>query len=397
MSASLSPETVALVKATIPALEAHGPRITETMYRRLFRDPEIAALFNQANQKSGAQRFALANAVLAYAKHIDDLGALAPAVERMAQKHIGYAILPEHYPHVAKALLEAIAEELGDAATPEILTAWGEAYWMLAEILQGREAQIRREIMAQPGGWTDWRRFSVTERRVEAQDIMSFILRPQDGGKVVPHRPGQYLTLRFDEAGLAGVKRNYSISCAPNDEYYRITVKREPNGEASGFLHEHAQIGAVIEATPPAGDFHLPEQPERPVVLLSGGVGLTPMVSMLEQISARHGNLPTWYVHASRDARRHALDEQVRAAAQRHGKTRVATFYEDFAGEEHANPGRVTLDWLRENTPLAEADIYLCGPKPFLRNFVSDLAGAGVPVDRIHYEFFGPADENLAA
>lgn len=133
------------------------------------------------------------------------------------------------------------------------------------------------------------------------------------------------------------------------------------------------------------------------MVLLSGGVGLTPMVSMLEQIAARHPDLETWYVHANRNAARHALDAQVRSAALRHGRTEIATFYEDFAGESDAHPGRITLDWLRDNTPLSEADIYLCGPKPFLRGLVADLAGAGVAADRIHYEFFGPADEQLAA
>lgn len=397
MPNTLSPRTIALVKATVPALERHGSEITSAMYRRLFQDPQIAALFNQANQKSGAQRFALANAVLVYARHIDDLGALGPAVERMAQKHVGYAILPEHYPHVATALLDAIAEVLGEAATPEILTAWGEAYWLLAEILQTREAQIRDEIMSRPGGWIDWRRFVVAGRQHEALDIMSFTLRPEDGGPVVPHKPGQYLTLRFDASGLAGVKRNYSISCATNDDHYRITVKREPGGEASGFLHDHALPGTVLEATPPAGDFHLPERPERPVVLLSGGVGLTPMVSMMEQIAARHRDLPAWYVHANRNAARHPLDAQVRAAAGRHGSTEIVTFYEDFAGEPNARPGRVTLDWLRKHTPLSEADIYLCGPKPFLRALVSDLTAAGIAADRIHYEFFGPADEQLAA
>lgn len=397
MPATLSPQTIAVVKATVPALEQHGAQITAVMYRRLFEDPQIAALFNQANQKSGAQRFALANAVLAYARHIDDLQALGGAVERIAQKHIGYAIRPEHYPHVATALLGAIAEVLGEAATAEILTAWKEAYWFLADILITREAQIRAGIMVQHGGWTDWRRFEVVERQDEAQDVMSFILRPEDGGAVIRHKPGQYLTLRFDAAGLPGVKRNYSISCAPNVDHYRITVKREPGGEASGFLHDHALSGTVIEATPPAGDFHLSDRPMRPVLLLSGGVGLTPMVSMLEQISTQHPDLPTWYIHASRNAARHAMDAQVRAAADRHGRTSISTFYEDFAGEAHALPGRVTLDWLRGNTPLTEADIYLCGPRPFLRGLVGDLTAAGVAADRIHYEFFGPADEQLAA
>lgn len=396
MPRPLSEQTIALVKATVPALERHGPTITDTMYRRLFRNDGIAALFNQANQKSGTQRLALAQAVLAYARNIDNLPALDAAVERIAQKHVGYAILPEHYPFVAEALLGAIGDVLGEAATPEILQAWGEAYWFLADLLIAREAVIRDGIVAQPGGWTDWRRFVVADRRVEAQEIVSFLLRPEDGGPVVPHRPGQYLTLRFDEAGLAGVKRNYSISNAPNTAGYRITVKREPQGEASRFLHDRVRVGTVLEATPPAGDFRLADGPERPLLLLSGGVGLTPIVSMLEVAADRHRDLPVFYVHGTSSPAHHALDAQVRKAASRHGNVLVETFYETGAGGT-ANSGRITMDWLQANTPLAEADIYLCGPRPFLRHFVTNLRDAGVPADRIHYEFFGPSDEQLAA
>ncbi|ANG98788.1 nitric oxide dioxygenase [Brucella pseudogrignonensis] len=397
MANSLSPQSIALVKVTVPALEAHGATITATMYRRLFQNPEAAALFNQANQKGGTQVQALAGAILAYARNIENLGALGGAVERIAQKHIGYAIHPEHYPYVATALLGAIKEVLGEAATPAILEAWGEAYWFLADILKGREAEIREEITAQEGGWADWRRFMISERRRESEIITSFVLRPEDGGKVVPHKPGQYLTFRFDLAGLPGVKRNYSISSGPNDSYYRITVKREPEGEASPFLHDRAVVGTVIECTPPAGNFHLPELPARAVILLSGGVGLTPMVSMLETIAARHPDLPTWYVHGTASRATHALDADVRSLAARHGKTTVATFYDHSDDEAQAHSGFITIDWLATNTPLQEADIYLCGPRPFLRFFVAGLSAAGISADRIHYEFFGPADEALAA
>lgn len=396
MPRSLSEQTIAVVKTTVPALEQHGLAITETMYRRLFRNGDMAALFNQANQKTGTQRLALAQAVLAYARNIENLSVLGAAVERIAQKHIGYAILPQHYPFVAEALLGAIEEVLGEAATPEILQAWGEAYWFLADLLIEREAAIRDVIEAQPGGWTNWRRFRVAEKHSEAEGIVSFVLRPDDERSVVAHRPGQYLTLRLDEAGLAGVKRNYSISSAPNSEFYRITVKREPGGEASGFLHDQVEVGAVIEATPPAGDFHLSDKPQRPLLLLSGGVGLTPIVSMLEVLAEQHRDVPVFYVHGTSSPAHHALDAQVRKAAARHGNVLVETFYESGA-DEKANPGRITLDWLQGNTPLAEADVYLCGPRPFLRHFVGSLRGAGIPADRIHYEFFGPADEHLAA
>ncbi|MEA1677502.1 globin domain-containing protein [Nitrospirillum sp. BR 11163] len=126
MPKPLSPETIAVVKATAPLLAEHGPTITKAMYRRLFQDDHIRALFNHANQgENGAQVHALAGAILAYARNIENLGALIPVVERVAHKHIGYHILPEHYPYVATALLGAIKEVLGDAATDTVLNAWG--------------------------------------------------------------------------------------------------------------------------------------------------------------------------------------------------------------------------------------------------------------------------------
>lgn len=398
---TLSETTITVVKATVPALAEHGAAITAAMYARLFQDEHIRALFNQANQESGSQVKALAGAVLAYARNIDNLGALGPAVERMAQKHIGYNILPEHYPYVATALLGAIKDVLGEAATDDILNAWGEAYWALANLLMGHEAGIRQAIEAQVGGWSGWRAFVVEKKIRESAVITSFVLRPQDGGKVVAHKPGQYLTFTFDTPAQKGVKRNYSISQAANGETYRISVKREAQGLASGHLHDAIQEGDVLMATPPAGDFHL-KPAERPVVLLSGGVGLTPMVAMLEAIAADHPQLEAHFVHGALNGDVHAMQDQVKALAAAHGRAKVATFYSepdagDVLGQTHDVEGFVSIDWLKDNTPFATADFYLCGPKPFLRALVGGLVATGVEADRIHYEFFGPADELLAA
>jgi nitric oxide dioxygenase len=400
MQQPLSPRTIAIVKATVPALAEHGTTITKLMYARLFQDEHIRALFNHANQgDGGAQVHALAAAILAYARNVEDLCALAPVVERVAQKHIGFHILPEHYPYVATALLGAIAEVLGDVATEEIIDAWGEAYWFLANILISREAAIRAEIEQLQGGWSGWREFVVADKIRESSVITSFVLRPRDGQPVIQHKPGQYLTFRFHPASGAQLKRNYSISCRPNSDSYRISVKREANGQGgSRFLHDDVKVGDILEATPPAGDFFLPKAPPRPVVLLSGGVGLTPMVSMVETIADQLPALETHYVHGTMNSRTHAMDAHVRSLAEAHGKIRVATFYsephpDDAVGQTHDADGFISMEWLQDNTPLHEADVYLCGPKPFLRAFTRDLARAGVSSDRIHYEFFGPTDE----
>lgn len=400
---SLSEQTVAIVKATVPALAQHGTAITRAMYKRLFQNADVAALFNHSHQgEDGTQTKALAAAILAYASNIDNLGVLAPAVERIAQKHVGLQIHPEHYPHVAEALLGAIADVLGEAATPEILAAWGEAYWFLADILMGREKSLYTELAGAEGGWNSWRDFVVADKVRESAVITSFILRPRDGGAVIRHKPGQYLSFLLPVGGDAPVRRNYSISSAPNGRTYRISVKREEHGAASRWLHDQVAAGDILRVAPPAGDFFLVEQPQRPVVLLSGGVGLTPMISMIETIAEKHPDLPAYYVHGTANGATHAMDRHVRHLAARHPNIRVATFYSepaegDLAGVNHDVTGFISIDWLKTHTPFDSAEFYLCGPKAFLRVFANGLARAGVSADRIRYEFFGPAEEILAA
>jgi nitric oxide dioxygenase len=157
----------------------------------------------------------------------------------------------------------------------------------------------------------------------------------------------------------------------------------------------------VLKVAPPAGDFYLDESGIGPVVLLSGGVGLTPMVSMLEAIVRSGSGRPTWFVHGAENGRVHAMREHVRALAGGAQGVTLRTFYNkpesaDVQGRDYDEPGFITADWLAQNTPM-EAVYYLCGPRPFLRALVGSLARTGVPLGRIRYEFFGPADELLAA
>jgi len=138
----LSPEVIQIVKSTAPALQQHGVAITTRMYERLFVDPEIKKLFDQAAQESGEQPKRLAAAILAFAQNVDKLPVLETAIERMAERHVETGVQPEHYPAVAEALLPAIRDVLGDAATDEVLDAWGQAYWFLADVLINREKTL---------------------------------------------------------------------------------------------------------------------------------------------------------------------------------------------------------------------------------------------------------------
>jgi nitric oxide dioxygenase/hemoglobin len=144
-----SAQAIAIVKATAPALEQHGLAITTAMYARLFQNAEVAAMFDRAAQESGEQPKRLAAAILAYAKNIDKLGNLGAAVQRMVARHVETGVRPEHYPLVAEALLPAIRDVLGaEVATDAVLAAWGEAYWMLADILIAAEAQAYEDAAA---------------------------------------------------------------------------------------------------------------------------------------------------------------------------------------------------------------------------------------------------------
>lgn len=403
MSNTLSESTIALVKATVPALEASGLDIVREMYARMFENESIRNLFNQSHHgDSGSQPRALTAAILAYAQNIDNLGALLPTVERIAQKHVGLQILPEHYPYVGSALLGAIKTVLGDAATDEVLAAWGEAYWLLANILISREKRIYADQKEAEGGWNGWRDFRVAEVVTESTVIRSFVLEPVDGGPIMQHKAGQYLTFWFEIPGHPPIKRNYSISCAPNSKTYRISVKREPHGLVSGWLHEYANAGTVLKVAPPAGEFFVPDDVKGPIVLLSGGVGLTPMVAILETLVAREADVPVHYIHGTHDRTTHAMRDHVRSLAKSGKNVTVVDFHQspltdEVTGRDFDHKGIIAGDWLTANTPVADADYFICGPRQFLRAAVSTLSLAGVPSQRIKYEYFGPADEVLAA
>ncbi|WP_339157341.1 NO-inducible flavohemoprotein [Paenibacillus sp. FSL W8-0186] len=395
----LDSRTIEIIKSTVPVLEVHGETITRTFYETMFRNhPELLNVFNHANQRQGKQPTALANAVYAAAANIDALERILPVVHGIAQKHRALGILPEHYPIVGENLLAAIKTVLGEAATDEIIEAWSKAYGVIADVFISVEAGMYEQTEQQPGGWRGFRRFVVDRKVQETAEVTSFYLLPEDGNAITSYEPGQYITIRVKPEGQEFTHlRHYSLSTAPGAGYYRITVKREdaggdrPAGIVSTYLHQHVQEGDIIELSAPAGDFTLNQNLSTPVTLIGGGVGLTPLVSMLETL-LQHSDLEIVYIHAARSKEHHILKEHVaKLAANNSSRLKCYTVYESAADSERCDKsGYIDASWLSQVAPL-ESDFYFCGPVPFMRAINQALHSLNVPEANIHYEFFGPA------
>jgi nitric oxide dioxygenase len=234
----------AIVSSTVPLLEQGGEALTTHFYKMLLAEhPEVRPFFNETHQAKGDQPRALANGVLMYAKNIDRLEAMGPLATQIVNKHVALQVMPEHYPIVGGCLLRAIRDVLGaedrDRRGDRRL---GAAYGQLADILIGAEKQLYDAKAAAPGGWRGARAFTVARkvRRKRGDHLVPF--RPADGGALMDFAPGQYIGLLLRVDGK-DIRRNYSLSAAPNGKTYRISVKREPGGVASNHLHERVQVG----------------------------------------------------------------------------------------------------------------------------------------------------------
>ena len=407
---TISESSIRIVQATAPLVAENAETITRCFYQRMFtEDPQVRRFFNQAHQHAGTQQRALAGAICAYAANIQNLDALGPAVELIAQKHCSLGIEPEHYPIVGKHLLAAVKEVLGDPVTEEVVAAWGEAYALLADILIRREAEIYQEQAGAPGGWKGFRSFVVEQRVPESSIITSFYLRPADGKPVADFRPGQYLTLKVDIPGVEVSPRNYSLSDQPGVGRYRISVKREPApapdaapGVVSNFLHDRVQEGDRLEVGPPCGEFLLPTPGEladgAPIVLISGGVGVTPVLSMLKSLAAQGVSNPIYFVHGARNSEVHAFGKEVRSLAERLPNLGVHVRYDaplsdDLDSGRCDSVGLIDAAFLDSLLPDNQGKYFVCGPKPFMASVIRALRERRTPDANIRYEFFGPKAE----
>ncbi|EFQ33070.1 globin [Colletotrichum graminicola] len=419
----LTQDQINIVKSTAPVLKVHGETITTLFYKDMIdTHPELKNVFSLRNQASGEQPRALAQSVLAYATYIDDLPKLKAAVERIAHKHASLYIRPEQYDIVGTHLMKAIGEVLGDALTPEIAEAWTAAYAQLAQVFVGRESEMYREA----GPWTDWRKFRIIRRVNESDSVTSFYLAPSDGKLPLPkYLPGQYISVRVPVPQLGGITqpRQYSLSdAASRGDCYRISVKREATvvnapqddiskglvpGLVSNLLHDSYQAGDEVEVSHPQGDFFLDtaqaDKADVPLVLLSAGVGATPLMSILNTVlgpESKTPSRPVKWVHAARNSGSLVFAKHIRNLTRERENVSAHIFLNevkpgDQKGQEYDFEQHLDLTRLpQEDLGLADnrTEYYVCGPRDWMLKVRLVLESMGIERGRVKLELFATGD-----
>ncbi|KAJ6438147.1 flavohemoglobin [Purpureocillium lavendulum] len=404
------------IRATIPALTEHGEVVISVFYRNLLRDhPELKNFFNTANQVNGFQPRALASIIIQFAKNINHIYELVPRMERICQKHCSLGVQPEHYTILGKKLIEAFSEVLGPVMTPDVRLAWTKAYSILANMFIGREKQLYGSW----GRWTGWRQFRVEKRVPESPDICSFILKPADGQRLPDFMPGQYISVRVNVPGKEYKQiRQYSLSDAPRADHYRITIKRDDGskyrpaksdircpyspapGVVSNQLLDSLFAGDVIEVSHPTGQFYLDTNnlSSEPVVLISAGIGATPVVSILNFIAEQQPARPIFWIHGARTVA--PFQAHITRLAQEKPNLRTKVFKThladaDLAGVTYDYDYRLDLATLSaEDLCLSRdcAEYYVCGPEQFMLETADYLESQNVDPVRIKFELFATGE-----
>ena len=392
----LSPQSKALVAATAEVVAEHADEITSVFYPAMFEaNPELLNVFNQANQAVGEQPRALAASVVAFAVQLIDPNApdFSPVIRRIAHKHVSLGIQTSSYTIVGHHLLAAVKTVLGDAVTSEIAVAWDEVYWLFATALIAEEARLYALGGTDPQ--TPWRDYRVAERFEEAEGIFSLLLAPVEG-EAPEHHTGQYVAISVELPGGLRQPRQYTISSGPRGDTLRVTIKRvlgengAPDGQVSGWLYENAVPGAILQLSQPAGDVVL-DASDDPLVLVSAGIGITPVAAIMEDLSRRQPGRTVRLFHADESHDTHALYAGLRRQVLAMNDARAQNWYAKRASDaptlHPAKTGRMSLS----EVDLPEgARVFMCGSLPFMQAARRDLVSRGVPSNRIHYEVFGP-------
>jgi ferredoxin-NADP reductase/MOSC domain-containing protein YiiM/ferredoxin len=271
---------------------------------------------------------------------------------------------------------------------PALSPGWQQSF---RDLLTSQENDVWAGSAAEPA-WTGFRALRVEKVVAETPTVTSIYLADLDGRPLPPARPGQYLTVRVIGAGQPAPVRSYSLSSAPGADSYRISVKRERYGKASTYLNRKLEAGATVEVAAARGDFVLGPS-TGPLLLISAGIGVTPVLAMLHQLAAERNKRDTWWIHAARRPHEDALAGEAHALLASLPNAREHLFYSGASPEEsrraHAASGRLTPDELRQLALPPDASAYICGPPGFMAYIRGALEAIGIDSSHIHIELFG--------
>jgi nitric oxide dioxygenase len=383
----LQPQYAETITATLPLVGAHIDEITAEFYRRMFEaHPELLRnLFNRGNQAQGAQQRALAASIATFAAHLVDPNLPHPAdlLSRIGHKHASLGITADQYSIVHEHLFAAIVEVLGaDTVTAEVAAAWDRVFWIMADTLMALERDLYAAAGVEPGDV--YRRMRVVGR---VDDPSGAVLVTVAGAERVKTLPGQYVSVGVTLPDGARQLRQYSLV---NADGGALTFAVKPAGEVSEWIQANLRVGDLLDVTVPFGDLPTPGRGV-PLVLISAGIGVTPMIGLLEYLAAEEPETRVRVLHADGGDGTHPLRERQHEIVETLPNATLDIWYEDgvTAGERNVHGGRMVLDGI--DLP-EDAHVYLCGADGFVRAVRAQLADRGTPAERVHCELFSPND-----
>jgi ferredoxin-NADP reductase/MOSC domain-containing protein YiiM/ferredoxin len=362
--------------------EVTQPRVTCYRVGIRMNDPRIPALLVSHRRPGFYFRVLQEGDVQAG----DEILKLASGPEQMTVGEVdGLLYLPGH---ARQQLLRALR-------IPALSPGWQASFRALLNEKPG-SGNAGLTAASPPPAWPAFRRLTVTGIKRETDSVISIRLEDPGGAALPPARPGQYITLRIQpDNEQRSLLRNYSLSGPPDAGYYRITVKREHNGTASGYLHGRLAVGDQLDIAAPRGTFIL-DQTKAPVLLISAGIGATPVLAMLHALTTEHAEREIWWLHGARSSRDHCFAAEARALLASLPNVHTHVYYSrpgpnDLIGRDFDTASRLTASVLAELGPPLDAEAYLCGPTPFMEEISAGLAAIGIEGSGIHTEPFGPA------
>ncbi|GAB3130618.1 FAD-binding oxidoreductase [Tsukamurella serpentis] len=379
-----------VIADTLPAVGGAINEITPIFYRRMFdAHPELERdLFNRGNQAVGAQQRSLAASIAMYATSVvDDEVSARSMLERVAHKHASLGVAPDQYPIVYENLFAAIAQVLGAAVTPEVADAWTALYWQFADELIALEKGLYEAAEITPE--TVWRTVVVAERQQQSPHTVALVLADPSGAPLPDFKPGQYISVAVVLPDGARQIRQYSLSGAGKGRW-RIGVRRD--GEVSSHLHEYAFEGTHLQVSPPFGDIVLDSDPATPLVLVSAGIGITPVLGMLYHLAEEGAGRDVVVLHADRTRATHAHRAELADIVARIPGAVQHTWYDElpqgYPLSDGESPGRIDVNEVRLPD---QPNVYLCGPLPFMSAAADQFERAGIPRERVWFEAFTPS------